>query len=288
MCISKATMVYGLSTRSASLVFASDAWTRLANTFPFFDLILLRRRSNTLSSTGGKDAVTRVPEEVWAEVKFWLVQEEVAVSEDKILSPLHMDWSDDEDENWEYNSEGCFVRKRLTWESFPISEWDYEGYSEWPHENISQWSTDRFKAISSMISHFGLALGTQTPTVNDDWYDPDAFALVTAPFQFLKGNSAHPVVNAKCGGDQRPDEHTIVYVSVDLPSDIDQRFTRLIRLFHFELVDSAINVITGRAKESSSIGKEKEKASPDSGVYSKVTKKIEPKWILWTTCESDW
>lgn len=141
-----------------------------------------------------------------------------------------------------------------------------------------------------MLSPFGLALplGTQAPISNDDWYDPDAFALVTAPFRFLKGKSSHPVVNAKCGGDQRPDEHTIVYVSVDLPSDIDQRLTRLVRLFQFELVDPAINVISGRAKETSSVGKEKEKTSPKSGVDNTVTKKIEPKWILWTTCESNW
>lgn len=149
-------MVYGLSIRSASLVFASDAWTRLANTFPFFDLILLRRRSNTLSYTGGNDAVTRVPEEVWEEIKFWLVQEEVAVSEDKILSPLRLDWSeDDDDDDWEYNNEGWPVRKRMTWESFrgsEISEWDIEEHSQWVGENISQWSIDRSKVSRWLIA----------------------------------------------------------------------------------------------------------------------------------------
>lgn len=85
------------------------------------------------------------------------------------------------------------------------------------------------------------------------------------------------------------DEHTIVNVSVDLPSDIDRRFTRLVRLFKLEVVDAAINEISGRPEWSKSSKKAKGKTSAMiSGVGNKVTKKIKPRWILWTTCEGSW
>jgi len=86
MCAAKATLVYGLTIRSGSLVFAADAWKRLSPSLPFFDLVFLRRRNGGLvSKEGGHLAVTKIPDEVWEEVRHWLVQEEIADSEYNFL-----------------------------------------------------------------------------------------------------------------------------------------------------------------------------------------------------------
>ncbi|GAA5914606.1 uncharacterized protein JCM6883_004437 [Sporobolomyces salmoneus] len=87
MCTANATLVYGLTVRSASLVFAADAWTRLQHSFRFFDLVFLRRRKGGLVSSMdmGDGPVTMVPNEVWEEIQRWLVKEEIADSEDSLL-----------------------------------------------------------------------------------------------------------------------------------------------------------------------------------------------------------
>ncbi|GAA5889039.1 hypothetical protein JCM16303_004226 [Sporobolomyces ruberrimus] len=289
MYLSKATMVYGLTIRSASLVFASDAWTRLAEPFSFIDLILLRRRSSSLASTSqvGKGAVMRVPEEVWEEIRFCLVQEEIAESEDRVLHDLEGDFSDDEDR--EKARESNLGRARKSWESLRsgvLLERGSEVYYDWICENISDWAPERFSAISSMVTHFGLALGSQTPISEDAWYDPDAFALVIAPSRFRKGEPSIPIVSATCGGTRRPDQHTIVNVSVKLPKNVDRRFVRLVRLFQLDVTESAINEILVPKKEIKGTEKKRRKSpKPVNGAGNEITNKIEPKWILWTTCE---
>ncbi|GAA5883049.1 hypothetical protein JCM16303_006809 [Sporobolomyces ruberrimus] len=283
MCTSKATVVYGLAVRSTSLYFAVDAWSRLKKTLPFFDLVSLRRRSGTLKTSvpSRRVAVTKVPDEIWREIEFWLVREEVAVAEDKLVSNLRGEISDDDEEDLAYFSEDYFARKRMTWDSFESSERSgmVEGaYQEWIIQD----------AISSLVSQFGLTLGSRNPIVTEDFYDPQALALVTAPSHFVKGNSPQTFVGTDREGDQGSIENTIVNISVDLPTRINRRFTRLVRLFRLEVVDAAINEISGGPKGFHRTKKMKSRTSPIIGVGNKVTKKIQPRWILWTTCESNW
>ncbi|GAA5994663.1 hypothetical protein JCM5350_000368 [Sporobolomyces pararoseus] len=90
MCTAKATLVYSLTVHSSSFVFAANAWIRLSQTFNFFDLLMLRRRTGNLITQNkhGRGAFTEVPEEIWEEIKKYNVLEELAVSEDHFLRPL--------------------------------------------------------------------------------------------------------------------------------------------------------------------------------------------------------
>jgi hypothetical protein len=138
MCLAKATLVYGLTIRSASLVSAADAWERLSSTLSFFDLVFLRRRKGGLVSKGGGgySAVTKVPNEVWEEMRHWLVQEEVADSEGKLLEDLRCD---------DPNCDTCVPLGVCTrWEDFLSRKKDctvIEGYfDELGAEFISGWA----------------------------------------------------------------------------------------------------------------------------------------------------
>ena len=95
MCNAEATLVYGLTARAVGLVFAADAWTRLEPTFRFFDLVFLRRRNGGLVTRdqegGGERAISRVPNEVWEEVKYHLAREEIEISQDTLLGSLLCD-----------------------------------------------------------------------------------------------------------------------------------------------------------------------------------------------------
>ncbi|GAA5877999.1 hypothetical protein JCM16303_002811 [Sporobolomyces ruberrimus] len=270
MCISKATVAYGLTVRAATLVFAADAWTRLAAPFSFFDLVFLRRRADTLrtSSGGGKDAVTRIPGEVWEEIRYWLVQEEIATSESVLLAPI-----------FDGNTDGL---PELSWSTLDDKiVWDrhHERYLRWLDEHLGDWT-------ESSLSPIGVS--------NSEWESSQSLALVAAPARLLKGDSSATVIEAKCGGDSGPDEHTIVDLSFKLPSDMNQRFTRLIRLFNLEVVESSVNTIFSRTADTrlsdeTTDNEEKTKSeSRSNGVKNTVTKKIRPRWLLWTMCETIW
>ena len=90
MCNAEATLVYGLTVRAVDLLFAAHAWTRLEPTFRFFDLVFLRRPNGGLVTRdrgggGGERGISRVPNEVWEEIRYYLVQEEIEISQDTLL-----------------------------------------------------------------------------------------------------------------------------------------------------------------------------------------------------------
>ncbi|GAA5851005.1 hypothetical protein JCM3766R1_007099 [Sporobolomyces carnicolor] len=95
MCNAEATLVYGLTVRAVDLLFAAHAWTRLEPTFRFFDLVFLRRRNGGLVTRdqggGGERAMSRVPNEVWEEIRFHLAREETEISQDTVLGFLLCD-----------------------------------------------------------------------------------------------------------------------------------------------------------------------------------------------------
>ncbi|GAA5838246.1 hypothetical protein JCM3766R1_001876 [Sporobolomyces carnicolor] len=88
MSSAEATLVYGLTVRAIHLFFAAEAWTRLEPTFRFFDLVSLRRRNGGLATrdeAGSGRAVSRIPNEVWDEIRYLLVQEEIEILQDDLL-----------------------------------------------------------------------------------------------------------------------------------------------------------------------------------------------------------
>ncbi|GAA5878001.1 hypothetical protein JCM16303_002812 [Sporobolomyces ruberrimus] len=295
MCISKATVAYGLTVRSASLVFASDAWTRIAEPFTFLDLLSLRRRSNTLRAR--RIAISKVPEEVWEEVRSFLVLVEIANSEDRLLDPvfrtdLHdlgvrpyrtvLEWSQAK----EYSYCECTCR--------------FLCFNDWVSNHISFWSCYRVQRLNTLLSYFGLSLPLEEPIPVSSSVQglSKAIALITAPSHFLKGTSRTPIIQAVCGGDDGPDEHTIVDLSFKLPSEIDRRFNRFIRLFDLEVVESSINKISSCPSEKVSVkgaeGTKEEReekknevsSETTNGVKDEVTKVVKPRWIVWTKCEA--
>lgn len=86
----KAAAVYGLTVRSVYLVLAAEAWKKLEKPLSFFDLVLDRRRSRTLNTRDHSrvGAVTRIPEEVWEEIKFWFVHEEYVDTEERLIKQM--------------------------------------------------------------------------------------------------------------------------------------------------------------------------------------------------------
>ncbi|GAA5914618.1 uncharacterized protein JCM6883_004440 [Sporobolomyces salmoneus] len=297
MCRAEATLVYGLTVRSASLVFAADAWTRLQHSFRFFDLVFLRRRKGGLvSSTDmGDGPVTRLPNEVWEEIRHWLVKEELAGAQDSLLGPLFC------------VDPTCQLRpphwERVTWLNYTAMNFDHcygceGGADEFYRDAIQNWDEPhRSCDMRSLLSNFGLALPLDKAIHTEtDWTflsDRSVLALISAPSAFGEDDSGETCTTAECGGDTNPDEHTIVDVSFqNLPSDIDQRFERFIKLFDLQVVESSVNKLSPKSSKSRNKEEEENKATteakPKNGVRDEVSKKIKPVWKLYSTCVTTW
>lgn len=91
--MSKATVAYGRTVRALPLLSAANARTRLQIPLSFFDLILLRRHTDTSVGRGqvGERAATKVPDKVWEESRCWLVSTEMATSDCVFLAPVLCD-----------------------------------------------------------------------------------------------------------------------------------------------------------------------------------------------------
>jgi hypothetical protein len=136
----------------------------------------------------------------------------------------------------------------------------------------------------------GLPLREPIRSQSELYSDTNALALIAAPSTLKKGTPETPLVDATCGGDNGPDEQTLVDVSFRLPRNINQRFTRFIRLFSFEVVSSSVNKIISIAPSSTAVNEKKKKSSKvkTSGVRNDVTDEIKPSWKLYLTCETTW
>jgi len=153
------------------------------------------------------------------------------------------------------------------------------------------------KAIRDLLAEFGLDHPLLRPIsiYPNEWDFSDSLALVAAPAQLRDPDSDRDlepsVIEAGCGGDSSPDEQTVVDVSFALPRNIDRQFIRFIRFFNFEVVSSSVNMISSKpraVKEAEEGEEKKSKKGKFSGVQSKATTKIKPRWRLWMTCISEW
>ncbi|GAA5878039.1 hypothetical protein JCM16303_002827 [Sporobolomyces ruberrimus] len=280
MCTANAAVVYGLTVRSASLVFAADAWTRLEDTFPFFDLVFLRRRSNSLTASLGNQAVEKLPNEVWEEIRFWLVGLEMVDSEYKLLEPFCCPMYDDADP---------LARKPVRWidqEKVERCEVHDTAFYEWVYLNIGRWQSAGRSNIDALLSRFGLERACGCPISIDDYPGSDDLALISVPSRFTRGDFERSIVTADCGGGQDPDQQTIVDVSFKLPPNVNQRFKQLVRLFNLEVVESSINKVSSKPAPKAQVQATKKTTKAKcNGIKNKVSKEIRPRWLLWTTCE---
>ncbi|GAA5993642.1 hypothetical protein JCM5350_003042 [Sporobolomyces pararoseus] len=288
MCIAEATLVYGLTVRSADLVFAADAFTRLRQTLPFFGFVLLRRRSGGLSSSlragRGVVPITEVPDDLWERIRHCLIREEIAESEDTLIGRLLCD------------DPTCQVRpppsQRMTWERMYEMRFDIchrcEGaFDQFAMGEIKDWEEPILSNIVKLLSAFDLALPSHTslPT-KKRWYesgDYTASALIAAPSVFETGKSDEALINTEPSVDDYVG-HTIVDISTaNLPLDIDQRFERLIKLFSLEIVDTTIDKIAPRLN-GSAVTPSRGKASRGE-TNEEVTSKIKPGWKVHLVCK---
>ncbi|GAA5888787.1 hypothetical protein JCM16303_003012, partial [Sporobolomyces ruberrimus] len=176
----KATVVYGLTVRSSSLVFASEAWGKLAKPLTFIGLILSRRRSDTLRTQEpiGGSAITRIPIEVWEEVRTWLVREEVADAEHSLLSDYLCDDP--------FPEQAKQANKRLnsrTFQDDSTCACCSKSFQDWIIDSVSAWDPERVSSIETLLLSFGLALGSSDPIPLDavHWVGEFDLALVAFP-----------------------------------------------------------------------------------------------------------
>ena len=107
MYTAKATLVYGLTVRTFDLAIAGKAWMRLRPVFRFIDLVSLRRRNRALVSRGrrvGDDpAIARIPNEVWDEIRYQLVQDQIKTSQGPYLASAR--GSHTQEDTWSMRAE---------------------------------------------------------------------------------------------------------------------------------------------------------------------------------------
>lgn len=143
------------------------------------------------------------------------------------------------------------------------------------------------------MSNFGLALAYHKPIpVDVDGQKPSSsLAFVAAPSRPVGEDSRGAVVSADNFGTSFSNKHTIVDLSFNLPRDIDQRFTRLVRLFNLCVVESSVNKLSSgcaqkKSGETDKEDKEKVGGSEFRGVKNSVANEIRPRWIVWGRYES--
>ncbi|GAA5883052.1 hypothetical protein JCM16303_006811 [Sporobolomyces ruberrimus] len=290
----EATVAYGLTVRSLDLVFAADMWSRLRAPFSFLDFVILRRRAGTLTACGpvDKDTITRLPEEVWEEIRSSLIKEERATTEEVLFSgSLGTGDVESEPTNWRV------LAAQVGWQklSQALGGCDChleEDHEPWSCDNISRrWDDTRTLAIEKFLSYFGLELGGSHPMPTEDFETVENFfALITAPSRFAQGNSESTAIGIKSVFSRPPSrlpaQRTIVGISSELPPDVDDRFFRIIRLFNLEVVETPVNRIVFRPEDRATANLDSDAApSRSSGIKDGVADEIKPGWLIWTVHE---
>ncbi|GAA5955791.1 hypothetical protein JCM3765_001853 [Sporobolomyces pararoseus] len=270
MCHAKATLAYGLTVRSSSLVFAADAWTRLKHSFRFFQLV-----------------------------------SSVVVRED---SSVPLETEEDQSRKYRMNygrrsATGSFKKRsnsqRKTYSILSSAKILAVKLDLPPTFRRSGATWNAALAAKDATNHFKIGCLTTFPTgkraeslpAQFDENEPDsntlALALIAAPSKFQEDRFEESVIESQAssaGGSGS----TIVDVSFqDLPSNIDLRFKRFIDLFDLVVVDSATSNLSPRT--SGPVGRipgRRRSKHPVSGMKDQVTEEIQPRWKLFmeSTC----
>ncbi|GAA5909249.1 uncharacterized protein JCM6883_005820 [Sporobolomyces salmoneus] len=286
------TLGYGLTVRATDLVTAAQAWPGLRPTFRFFDLLLLRRRNGTLSSSGLlQGLIDKVPVEVWEEMKHWTVLAEMEDAEHRFLAPF-LDWIDEDPKYWDVE-----IPARKSWDLIRNGipgcrpqEWLH--YSDAYNDMLDEFKrgdATAFAPIHRLVASFGLALPlSRTITLDPQkWSDLDDVVLITTPSRVERDGSSYPTISAEAGYDEQ-DEHTLVNVSLDLPRNANLRFVRFIRTFGLEVVEVSQSTLRSVAPGPDVKNDSRKGLAGIKQEEVKTVREVKPRWMLYTSCWGDW
>ncbi|GAA5902441.1 uncharacterized protein JCM6883_001410 [Sporobolomyces salmoneus] len=301
---------YGLTVRATDLITAAQAWPALEPTFKFFDLLFLRKRNGSLASRGSlQGLIEDVPVEVWEEVRQRVVQCKMVEAENRFLGQFlgsrHGPGCDCialelEENSWDY------LRRK------GMPEWldDHIGFSD-AFRNFKQGDAAAFAVSSNccLCILLGLSLIQRVTTAYPPphwliWTCPssrendypqsrklarpfDDVALLTIPSRAQRSDSSYSTISAEAGYDQQ-DEHTLVNVSLDLPSDANIRFSRFIRTFRLSIVEISDTTLRHVAPDPEAKGNSRKGLAGIKRSDARVVKEVKPRWMLYTSCWVDW
>ncbi|GAA5914626.1 uncharacterized protein JCM6883_004442, partial [Sporobolomyces salmoneus] len=245
-----ATLGYGLTVRATDVLTAAQAWPHLEPTFRFFDLLFLRKRNETLASRGNlQGLIEKVPIEVWEEIRKGVVRRELIDAEDRFLG------------QFSYPCEGlagcrCSIMEETSWDylrrhGFPDYLWRSNQFLDKIEDLKHGDDAGVSEAIRKVVTAFGVShpLNRFVTLHPQKYWNLDDVALITIPAQARRDDTAHPGISAEAGFEQQ-DEHTLVNVSLDLPSGANLRFIRFIRTFDLQVVEVSKSTLRCVAPDS--------------------------------------
>ncbi|GAA6006143.1 hypothetical protein JCM10207_000537 [Rhodosporidiobolus poonsookiae] len=286
MCKAHATLFYGITVRTVSLVVAAHAWKALEPAWRAVELTKTRRRRGELETTGG-GAVGRVPDEVWAMVKRELslvVSREVEHDTVKVAHDKNA-----------AEDEGPLGTPQPPPAADETYDLDHFLACETCHYSYfgkgCSWSyvlEKKHKLIDKMLSHFGLGLSGFTTMSWIDAADSDEHAV--SPITLDSAECDHwagetvPIFHGHCDATQRV--LPLNPALFRLPANANARFRAF--LTSGLPIASANFFSTGESCRDSGWERKRDKSPPpprqealDSEGETHSTD--EPKWHLWAS-----
>ncbi|GAA5979774.1 hypothetical protein JCM10908_003040 [Rhodotorula pacifica] len=266
-------LCYGIAVTNESLTYATMAYENLDGPVRFIQLVQNRIRQGALHCAGGSIA-SMLPIEIWDEIRHRVVDAELAVAE-RDFAIKHACWD-------------C----TQTWAC---------GYQTWPDmlecdncfdnmcDNDGFEDPELLKRCRYMLKAYGLDLPSstllQTPDGTCNWRiagDPKAIAFVALSSATTEGinSSDHPSYEEPPVSDM--DQFTndgIWNVSLDIPTNADERFRRLLRDLHLQPLQV----------DDGTIGVTRAIDSNRKRTFRMIsTGEAKPRWQLFTTVVCEW
>ncbi|GAA5914569.1 uncharacterized protein JCM6883_004420 [Sporobolomyces salmoneus] len=304
------TLGYGLTVRATDLLTAAQAWPRIEPTFRFLDLILRRKAKGTLASRGKMEGLVElVPVEVWQAISEWAVMLEMEEQEDKFLDQ-HSELCDDLSDfysrvqgkiSWDYLRrkgvpdyfyEGEFQETLESLEDGDDIVYEVRSNFDSSNRRTKKRKTDLFfeQLIRRLVAAFGLSHPLERIIAFDstDIYRVfTSIALITIPAEIKRENSTYTTVLEQGDFDDEADQHDLIDVSLDLPSNANLRFFRFVRTFNLTVLEAnngTLQCVASKPRRNPKPG------GRMSGIQRKrvrIVKEIKPRWRLYTTYYHD-
>ncbi|GAA5948410.1 hypothetical protein JCM3765_001410 [Sporobolomyces pararoseus] len=281
---------YGLTVRATGLITAAEAWPSIEQTFKFFDLLLLRKQNGALRSSaraeGKQDVITKIPVEVWEEIRGWSTRKQLEEAEDKLLRRFFQKC----DQSLHCP---CWYIGPLSW---GILKSGIEGCPNF--ENASEnrelgefWETfsvgyQELESIHRLAAAFGLAHPLpEFVSFHLEWCDLADLAFIAIPYRDRDTDETNISTLAMTNSLQ--DQRILIDVSLELPLDADQRFVRFIRTFSLEVVridNGLLRAAPPKAKVEQDLSMGITGIRPGA---AKSVDEIKPGWKLYSTIYVD-